>query len=1339
MQAEKPRLQAALRQLVILQMVMSGLLLTCVQGCFPSPNQDSGREPGGDAWVVTVIDATPSPLIDMSVRDADPVPPLDEGVQEEPDAQVDQRLQCADGVLGANEADVDCGGPCARCAVGSACRSGPDCISRVCVDSRCAPARCGDGVIQPGEACDDGDGNDTNRCSATCTLVPCTFRRLRPPSDIPVALPISEVHMGDFDGSAMRDVVILTGGDGKRADVFRDRNSRSWTYEHDDLRTIAVGDIDGDGDDDIVLAYGTNQMLNTFSSQGDGTFTGNPFRTRAIARHEPIIALADFDVDGDLDVVRAYVGIDWVGFYDNAGGSISPSPVGSQIPGLRSFRLADADRDGDVDVLAFASMINAEGEEVTSLVTLLNDRRNGLLTYPPVPLDTLLSDAHVSLATGDIDGDGDIDVAYPVNDRIMYMQNDGTGRFTSTPVLVAERMIRSLALGDVDNDGDLDIAVASSGAINLYLNDGVGTFGPSVERMAVDGSESWAMLIDVNGDNVVDLVSHSRGRRCSFRLSQCARCGDGIVIPPLEQCDDQNDIDQDACHNSCQENVPPIIDGPVIRPRQPWPGEALHCSATVDDPGDVAPRQRLSWLVHDRVIEDDPELMTETQGGDSILCRVDASDALHHVEAQVEVVIGGLCGDGTVAAALGEQCDDGNREDTDSCSRSCESRPACGLDFMPSLEGMAGNGTRALALVDVDDDGMREIINIGSATIRVFSFDIPEGIVTRESSFFDGSLADIIAADLDSDGTSEIAVIDSQRDQLIVFSGAAGGEFAMYPTGSAPSALASGDLTGDGIVDLAVVNRGSGTLTVHPGREDGTFGRPIARIVGESPEALAVGDTNGDGRSDVVVTDRAAGSIVLFLNTAGGLNEGERWPAGDDPVDVTLSDVNGDGLLDALVADAASESIRILLHRVGGGFGEPLVLELGSEPRRVSATDLNGDGVDDLVVAARDSVETFVGRVDGIFDPLESHRVRNTFDLALGDIDGDDLVDLVLVQTLNGTMTLLRGRADGRFEGPVKRFFEGRPTAAVAAYSEGNRQDSLWMLDGSEPALRSSAGMVQRLPDFAGAILAADIDGDQSDDLVYTLPNLAEVGAFSPSLRWQRQWAIGSRSASTIRSGDIDRDGRTDLVVAHALGLSVIDGSSAVNTIEIAMATPTGAALGDVNGDHWIDIVTVSEARDGLEVHFNRADGTFTFDMIRPLEGMPAGITDIELVDLDSDGLIDVLARDADDVLLVQRTGFGGGLVSPDRVEAGGRVVDFRVADPDRDGDPDVIALVADPAMIVVLENDGTGLLAVGTRRVIRTGRASLVAFDVDVDGDLDLGALYVEDASHVVFAQGCQ
>ena len=175
----------------------------------------------------------------------------------------------------------------------------------------------------------------------------------------------------------------------------------------------------------------------------------------------------------------------------------------------------------------------------------------------------------------------------------------------------------------------------------------------------------------------------------------------------------------------------------------------------------------------------------------------------------------------------------------------------------------------------------------------------------------------------------------------------------VYPTG-----LAIGDFNRDGKLDLVVSDDGPGTIYILFGKGDGTFQAPqpvgtfSASGVGGGAGYLATGDLNGDGKLDLVVT--AQNSVSVFLgNGDGTFGPGTSFsipPTNDELLQPVLGDFNGDGKLDlALLLDSG---VSILLGNGDGTFQPHTDINLASAlPLRVGVGDFNQDGRLDLVVA----------------------------------------------------------------------------------------------------------------------------------------------------------------------------------------------------------------------------------------------------------------------------------------------------------------------------------------------------------------------------------------------------
>jgi hypothetical protein len=142
--------------------------------------------------------------------------------------------------------------------------------------------------------------------------------------------------------------------------------------------------------------------------------------------------------------------------------------------------------------------------------------------------------------------------------------------------------------------------------------------------------------------------------------------------------------------------------------------------------------------------------------------------------------------------------------------------------------------------------------------------------------------------------------------------------------------VAVGDFRHNGILDLAVANNVSGTVSVLLGNGDGTFQAARNFAAGRDMKSVAVADVNGDGLPDLVVT--STGTVRVLLGNGDGTFQTTHvsYVVGYNPLSVAVADFNGDGWPDLAVGNDSANNVSILLN--DGNW--PASPGRGPQPRR---------------------------------------------------------------------------------------------------------------------------------------------------------------------------------------------------------------------------------------------------------------------------------------------------------------------------------------------------------------------------------------------------------------------
>lgn len=261
---------------------------------------------------------------------------------------------------------------------------------------------------------------------------------------------------------------------------------------------------------------GAARQVYQFTAATGGTGHGVFTDTAVVARtHSRDQVLGDIDNDGDLDLLTT-AGLYAVSAFRNDGsGRFSPFSqvaMGNTPSGLA---LADFNQDGNLDLIA------GDADNPTVAVAL-NDG-TGTFGLASVPSQTLAVGATVAgIAVGDVDGDGDLDFASANagGSSASVGLNGGNGFFSSIATYGVGQHPSAVQLADVDNDGDLDLLTSNLGSnsVSICLNNGSGSFGASTS-VSVGGPPTDLVLADIDGDGDMDLLATSTNGLVSIRVN----------------------------------------------------------------------------------------------------------------------------------------------------------------------------------------------------------------------------------------------------------------------------------------------------------------------------------------------------------------------------------------------------------------------------------------------------------------------------------------------------------------------------------------------------------------------------------------------------------------------------------------------------------------------------------------------------------------------------------------------------------------------------------------------------------------------------------------------------
>lgn len=408
---------------------------------------------------------------------------------------------------------------------------------------------------------------------------------------------------------------------------------------------------------------------------------------------------------------------------------------------------------------------------------------------------------------------------------------------------------------------------------------------------------------------------------------------------------------------------------------------------------------------------------------------------------------------------------------------------------------------------------------------------------------------------------------------------------------------------------------------------DITYAPPQTVAVAGEPRAAALGDLTGDVFPELILTvpgasPSAPGSLIILTNGGNtahgawlGFSGSTQITIGRDPRSVVVADVDADLDNDILVVETGENGVR-LLRDSGGSPGQvpPLTQSLytmGAEPVDLAVADFTGDGLPDFVTADGSShTPTVTFRVNagaGMFGDASSQPAGEPGgrpnSIGSGDLDNDKDVDVVVgladASGAGATISVLpnTSQADGLSFGPPLTFRTRAPSRALAVRdlnadgkpevvsAEGDARmgfiTALRNTSGAEISFASAAPIEVGVNALAVVLTDSDSDGDTDVAALTTSTGGAnEVVVFrndssgvGGTLVLTEDQTIGAgEDPSVVAAGDVDNDGRQDIVTSDTTGA---DGGPS-DSVASRLNDQADPAPGDVNGDGRVDFLDLN-------------------------------------------------------------------------------------------------------------------------------------------------------------------
>ena len=687
-------------------------------------------------------------------------------------------------------------------------------------------------------------------------------------STFPVSATPTYVATGDFNNDGNADVVSASGC-GTSISVLLGKSLNKFqaavnTTVGACLEGVTVGDFNKDGKLDVAVSDGGPAGLHKVDillGNGDGTFQ-TPTAVNVGNDPRGIVA-ADFDLDGDLDLVTAnFSDKSFSVLLGNGNGTFKPAVTTSL--GAGTGPIAVTVNDFNFDLNPDIVIANNTSGTVSALLGNGDGTFQTAVSYPA-------GTGPQSIASGDLNGDlGPELVVVDTGGTGTILFDSRSGKFGPIKGFTVPQGGYGVVLADFNNDAKLDMAVTSPGVasqVTVFTGKGDGTFGSGFVQYATGGNPLGIAAADFSGDGIPDLVVASADANMVSLLpnhgngtfgaagSYTAHTGPSFVVSADFNKDGKPDI---ATINTGSQDVNVLLNK----------AKGVFQSAGNFAVGATPTGIATADFNHDGNM--DIVVSTATGGG---------------------VMLG--TGTGTFGALI-------------------------------PFTNPAGTTTYVTA-IDVNRDSKPDVVQVSpdtdSVLVRVGNGD---GTFKPAQAFpTDAGPVWVLVGKFNADTAPDLIVVAQTANLVDILLGNGDGTFGAATSvgyrANTPTSVAFGDFNKDTKLDIVVTDfakagNPAGSAGVLLGNGDGTFqvAKRFATVV-QNPTSVVTGDFNGDGKADVLVSSGVINDALLAGNGDGTLQKPSMVVTGEAITNLATGDFNADKVIDFVQCNLG-QNVDVLLN-----------------------------------------------------------------------------------------------------------------------------------------------------------------------------------------------------------------------------------------------------------------------------------------------------------------------------------------------------------------------------------------------------------------------------------------